>query len=438
MKKVSKDMAMKKALTLRVLAVLAAAALLAAGCSAPGAKGEATVDLMLDNRPVKTEAVAKRKISDPREQVAEVVGMSAMDVIPKASGQITQVLKKRGDVVQAGEVLFRIDNREAESTLKKSQIKLKSSEQTLAKSVEDNANSRRNLQDEITKAEQKASEAEKDYNKMRNDFDAGQATQRQVEQAEQALNNARMDVQAQRNKLAALDKSNSLAEQQTEVESSRISLEEAQRSLENYDVKAPVSGVLTDFTVELGGTVSPNGKVGQVQQIDPIKLKVELSEPSYELVKNKQELAYYSPDNPADKGMAKITFLSNVMSAATKSYSLELEVQNADQKLKPGTRAVVQLTTEAEEQVAAVPTLSIVREESNSFVFVLQGDTVQKRKIKLGRISDAYQEVLEGVKEGEQIVTSGQHQLKDGQKVEVAKPAPQGQPSPAAQEPAKK
>ena len=62
---------------------------------------------------------------------------------------------------------------------------------------------------------------------------------------------------------------------------------------------------------------------------------------------------------------------------------------------------MVQLTTETEEKVALMPTLSIIREESDTFVFVQQGDQYMKRKVKLGRINGEFQEVLEGVKEGE-------------------------------------
>ncbi|UUZ93092.1 efflux RND transporter periplasmic adaptor subunit [Paenibacillus sp. P25] len=438
MLKVSTAKTKNKKNRLRALAILAVAAAIAAGRSAPGAKGGAAANINLENRPVKTETIAKHKISDPREQIADVSAISTVDVIPKASGQVTDVLKKRGDVVQAGEVLFRIDSRDAESAARKSQIALESAQQTLSKSIEDNANTRRDLETAITKAQEQVDNAQKDYSKIRNDYDDGKATDRQVEQAQTALNNAQLDLESQKNKLAALDKTNSLAAQQSQVESNQVALSDAQRALENYEVKAPISGVLTDFSVEAGGTVSPSAKVGQVQQINPIKIKAELTEASYQLVKNKQELTYYSPDNPSEKGTAKITFLSNVMSATTKTYPMELEVPNADQKLKPGTRVLVQLTTEAEEQVIAVPTLSIVREGADSFVFVLQGDKVQKRKVKLGRLNDTYQEILDGVKEGEQLVTTGQHQLKDGQKVEVAKPDAAAQTSPPAADTNKK
>ncbi|OXM85506.1 efflux RND transporter periplasmic adaptor subunit [Paenibacillus rigui] len=198
-----------------------------------------------------------------------------------------------------------------------------------------------------------------------------------------------------------------------------MTLNDSVLSIENYSVIAPGSGILTDFNVVAGQTVSSTGgKLGQIQQIDPIKVTAELSENNYQLLKGKQELVYYDPDPPTNKGTAKISYLAPIMSATSKTYTLELEVSNKEHQLRPGKRYMIELTTEAEEQVSAIPTLSVIRENSDTFVFVKSGGQYQKRKVSLGRINGEYQEVLAGVKEGEQLVITGQNTLKDGQSVE--------------------
>lgn len=94
---------------------------------------------------------------------------------------------------------------------------------------------------------------------------------------------------------------------------------------------------------------------------------------------------------------------------------------NADRKLKPGMKAQVLLTDDNDQVVVTVPTLSVVREGSETFVFVLVGDTAEKRKVELGRLNETIQEIISGVKEGEQLIVSGQNQLKDKEKVQLAK-----------------
>lgn len=389
----------------------------AAGCGA-GGPGQASADFK--PRPVQTEPVAKHTISSPVEQIAEVSAGTVFDVIPKANGQVVQVLKKNGDAVEEGETLLVIDSKDAESARRKGELSLKSAEESLAQARIDAVNNRKNLVDNVTKAEMAYKTAEQDYNKIRNEFDDGLATSHQVEQLKDALDNARMGLESAQAQLAKFDQTDPIASFETQVETARLNLEDAARSLENYSVKAPGRGILTDFKIVAGQSVSTGAKVGQIQQVDPIKITTELTETNYALVKGKTELVYYNPDAPDNKLTAPITYLAPIMSATSKTYTLEMEIPNAEQTIQPGKRYMVQLTTETEEQVIAVPALSVVRDEGGTFVFVKQGDQYAKRKVKLGRISGEYQEVLEGLQQGEELVISGQNTLKDGQKAEAA------------------
>lgn len=420
-----------KSRSMGVIALLTAAAVLASACSAPGAKGAATVQLA--PRAIKTDVIKKQKISNPIEQVADVAAGTTLDVVSKANGEVTEVLKKRGEYVEKGEILFVIDNKDALSAKRKSELSVRSAQESLQQAKDNKVNNRKDLLDNVTRSQTALKNAAQEYNKIRNEYDAGIAVQHQVDQSKQALDSAQMNLDAAQSKLSAFDNSDSISAIQTQAESASLALEDATRSLENYQVKAPGNGILTDFNVVVGQTVAAAaGKVGQVQQIDPIKIKTELTETNFLLVKGKQELIYYNPDSPDKKGTAKISYLAPIMSAATKTYTLELEVPNSDHLLQPGNRFMVQLTTETEEQVIAIPTLSIIREESDTIVFVQQGDQYQKRKVKLGRINGEYQEVIEGVKDGEQLVTTGQNTLKDGQKVDSTSAQPQPTTTPAA------
>jgi RND family efflux transporter MFP subunit len=368
--------------------------------------------------------------------VADVTAAAVVDVVPKASGLVTEVLKQRGDTVNAGDVLFRIDDKDALSAKQKSELSLQSAEQGLQKEKDDQATNRQDLKDAVSRAQTAYDNAVQDYNKAHNDYDAGKITEHQLEQSQQQTDSAKMSLDSAVSKLAANENNDTITSYETQQQTARLALSDATRALDNYEVKAPIGGILTDFNVIVGQTISA-GKIGQIQQVAPVKLKAELSESNDQLVKNKKELIYYNPDTPDVKGTAKISYLAPVMSATSKTFSLELEVPNTDQKLQPGTRVMVQLTTAQEEQVVAISTLSIIRENSDAYVFVQQGDHYEKRKVQLGRINGEYQEVTSGLKEGEQLVVSGQSTLKDGQKVDSA-PAAGASAQPASSAPASK
>ncbi|WP_426452206.1 efflux RND transporter periplasmic adaptor subunit [Paenibacillus sp. S-38] len=419
----------------QTIGILLLASSVAAACSPPGgAPAPAAQQGTAQQKPVKTAKVERHLIADPREQLADVVSSVKLDIITKAGGQVTEVLKSKGEAVRAGEVIFRIDSRDAVSTVQKNQVQLTSAEQNLEKAREDLKNSRTDLLNAITKAQQALDDAKKNYNKMRNDYDNGLVTKRQLEQSEETVTNAERDLNIQNDKLSSLDSTNSLASQESQLQSNRIAISDAQRALENYEVTAPADGILTDFTVEKGMTVSQNFTAGQVQSGGAVKFKAELTESAYALVKNKKELTFYAAGQPDKKEKAAVTFLSGVVNSQTRTYSMELQVSNPQGSYPAGSRVLLQLTDEAEETVVAVPTLSIIRDGSDAFVYVLNGDKAEKRAIKTGRVKDVYQEVLEGLKEGETIITSGHSLLKDGQTVTTASAASGAAPAAASAE----
>lgn len=400
----------------KIVGALLLSAALFTGCS-PQPEAQPAAEPQI--KTVKVEKIEKRKIAEPLEQVADVVSSLQIDVVTKASGDIQEILKKRGDAVVKGDVLFRLDPTDVLLNKERAQITISGSQEQLAKAREDLANSKQDLQVGITKLESSLKDTEKNYNKMRNDYDLGLVTKFQLEQMETQVNNLRMDLESSRNKLKTLESTNSLSQLEQALQSANLAIREADRTLENLEVKAAVNGVLTDLPVETGMTVPAGFKAAQIQQLDPIKIKAELTESSAALVRGKQELSFYIPGS-TDKWKGKVKYLADVMSAQSKSYSLELEVPNPEGKLRPGMKAQVLLTEDQDQVVVSIPTLSVVREGGETFVFVMAGDLVEKRKVELGRLSDTHQEVLSGLKEGEPLVVSGQHQLKDKEKVQLA------------------
>ncbi|MEK8129513.1 efflux RND transporter periplasmic adaptor subunit [Paenibacillus filicis] len=408
-----------KASSVVISAFVISTALLA-GCSVqPEAQPAAAAESQL--KTVKTASIEKKKIGDPLEQVADVSASVQMDVVSKVSGDVLQLQKKRGDYVEKDEVLFRIDPTDLQIQKEKAQIAVSGTRQQMEKARKDLADSKQDVRDGIAKLEAALNDTDKNYSKLRNDYDLGLVTKIQLEQTETQVNNLKRDLEGAKRKLQTLESTNSLSQLEQGLETANVSLRELDRSLNYTEVKATVSGVLTDLPVEVGMTLNPGSHTATIQQLDPVKIKAELTEEAAALVRGKPELNFYVP-GVTDRIKAKVSYLADVLGAQSKSYALELEVPNPDRKLKPGTKAQILLTEEQDQVVVTVPSLSVVREGGDTYVFVLNGgDTAEKRKVQLGRLNETIQEVLSGVKEGEQLIVSGQNQLKDKEKVQLAK-----------------
>ncbi|SDC76575.1 RND family efflux transporter, MFP subunit [Paenibacillus sp. UNCCL117] len=404
----------------KVMSAVVISTALIAGCSAQPAQQPAAATAESQVKTVKTAPVEKKKIGEPLEQVADVTASVQMNIVSKVTGDVLEIVKKRGDYVEKGEVLFRIDPTDMKIQREKAQISIDGAKDQMDKARKELDDSKQDLQSGIAKLEAALADAEKNYSKLRNDYDLGLVTKIQLEQTETQLNSLRLDLDGSKRKLQTLNSTNALSQLEQQLQMSNVSLRELDRSLGYTDVKATVSGVLTDLPVEVGMTLNPGSPAATVQQLDPVKIKAELTEESAALIRGKSELTFYVPGT-TDKTMAKVSYLADVVGAQTKSYALELEVPNPDRKLKPGMKAQIQLTEEPDQIVVTVPTLSVVREGGDTYVFVLVGDTAEKRKVQLGRLNETVQEVLSGVKEGEQLIVSGQNQLKDKEKVQLAK-----------------
>jgi HlyD family secretion protein len=403
-----------------LMGVLLLSITLVVGCSATKPDNQADKPSQEQLKTVTTQKIEKSKIGDPIEQVADVVSSMQLDVIAKVGGDVKEIVKKRGEYVEMGEVIIRLDPVDVMLQHEKAAIAARGAELQLIKAREDLINSQQELRSAISNTEASLKDLEKTYSKQKNDYELGLVNKIQIEQMETQLNNMNLDLQINKDKLKTLETTNSLASMEQEVESSKLGLRESQRIASYLDIKAPSSGVITDMPIELGMTLNAGLRVAQIQRLDPIKIRAELTESGVSYVRGKTELQF-NVSGSSEKWKASINYLADVMSTQSKSYPLELEVPNKDRKLKPGMKVQLQLTEDNDQIVVTIPTLAVVREEGETFAFILNEDTVEKRKITLGRLSETTQEVTFGVKEGELLVTSGQHQLKDKEKVQVAK-----------------
>lgn len=333
-------------------ALLALGAVTVVGCTNPESNTPEAQNVV-QTPSVKISKAEKRSIGEPQETVAQVISSVERDVVVKASGDVLQALKKRGDQVKKGELLFELDPADVKLQQQKAEIALRTAQQSL-------------------KDGQFAGQ---------NDPDAMQPLKDQIQLA-------------------------------------KIDMQQIERTLENYQVTAPISGILTDFSVESGMTVS-QGIVGKIQQINPIKITANITEENLKLIEGKKELTFYATDKPEQLYTGKIVYLSDIMDTQQRTYTLELQADNAKLALKPGTNVQLRLTEKAEQEVLTIPTTAIIREESDTFTFIFAEGKVEKRQVQLGRLNGMHQEVTAGLELGEQVVVSGQHQLKDQQAVEA-------------------
>lgn len=200
-----------------------------------------------------------------------------------------------------------------------------------------------------------------------------------------------------------------------------IAKTQVENLVENTILRSPVDGVVTTRNYDAGDMFAMSAPIYVVEQIKPVKILVAISESEYTKVKKGDSVEIVADALPEITFYGKIEKIYPTIDPTTRTFNVEVVVANNYSTLRPGMFARVKIDFGANNNVV-IPDVAVVKQQGSGerFVYVLNADgTVEYRKIVLGRRMGKEYEVLEGLSDGDKIVTGGQIRLKDGVKVTV-------------------
>ncbi|NGP60231.1 efflux RND transporter periplasmic adaptor subunit [Paenibacillus thiaminolyticus] len=407
-----------------MMAGIAACAVLLAACVSQPENGAAPADAAKEAAPlVKTAVVKREKIGLPAELIAEIAPSVSMDVMPKGGGEVTAVLKKRGDRVKRGEVIARLDDSAAHMKKKRAELAIRSAESLLEQTEEKDRLGQEEVKQSMAKLEREIEQQTKELNRLKNGYDEGTVEKAAVDQAELQLKNSSIDLAVWKMKLEAAEHSDSKATAREQLETARLELLEAGMAIDEARIAAPTDGILTEWTPQPGMMLSQGGTIGRIVQLDPVLVRAKLPEDLLPLAEGKSSLAFYVSGSPEQTYKGSLAYLSEVMDTRTRTYDVELRAANGTGALKPGMKVRIRLETEAERLVPAVPASAVIRDESKTSVFVYQDGKAVRQEVELGPLQGTLYAVTDGLKEGDTVIVTGQHRLKENEPVSVEPPS---------------
>lgn len=316
-----------------------------------------TAQMRNDIIPVRIAAVSQQKLSTDFSVSGTFEPYQQLAVISEVQGKITQLNYKNGDFVQAGAVLLSVDNEAI-------QIQMDLAKVNLAKT-------------------------EKDLARLKNLLGEGGITQQQIDDVQNAVENLRSQIRS-------LDK-----------------------QMRSTLVKAPVSGTITGRLVEKGAFIAPAMKILDIVNVTRLKMAVYLTGEEVFEVKKGQKVDIVPDLYPNARLSGTVTFI-DVQADNSKRFRVEVELSNpASSPLKGGMAGRAFFSTGRQIAVLALPRECIVGSVRDARVFLALDGKAELRPVKLGRIFGDYAEVLDGLKEGDQAVISGQINLQNGTKIVV-------------------
>ena len=190
--------------------------------------------------------------------------------------------------------------------------------------------------------------------------------------------------------------------------------------LENTSLLSPINGVVTARNYDNGDMYSGGEPVLVVEQITPVKLYINVSEGYFTKVKKGAPVSVKVDVYGDEEFEGKISLVYPTIDPATRTFPVEIQLVNRDQRVRPGMFARATLNFGTQDHVV-VPDLAIVKLSWKRRYRSSVTRPMSYNKVELGRRMDTEYELISGVDNNSQVVIAGQSKLADGVEVEVEK-----------------
>jgi len=335
-------------------------------------------------------AAARADVPLTVELVGTVVANQTVAIKSRLDSQLAAVKFHDGDLVQAGQVLFELDNRALTAQVNQQEA-------------------------DWAKAKAQLENARLQYERAQKLFAGNNVAQSYLDSAKATYASAQADLNA-----AAAGRENS-------------------RVLLGYTkIASPITGRAGTINVTLGNNVKANDPqpLVTINQIQPIRVQMAIPQRYYDALRTAmaaESLAVTVRRNgQPDLGQGKLDYIDNAIDAGNGTFVARAGFANSDEKLWPGMFVNAQLSLGTDQQVLTIPAAAVQGDEGKHFVFVVNpaDQKAVRRPIDLARLAGNLAIVQRGLDAGEQVITDGLLRVSEG--VVVAAPAPTPAPAPAS------
>jgi HlyD family secretion protein len=367
-----------------------------------------------------------------------VVAHHKIAVGAKVMGRVAWIGVEKGDRVQEGQVLVRLEDTEFRAQVNQAQANLAAAQARLDR-LRTGSRPEEKLKDKaaVLQAEANLKNAEAEYQRTEALFRSGVASKSDYDRALAQRDTAAALVQAARQSSAMTDigpRKEDISAAEAEVRQMKAALDYANTQLAATEIKAPVTGTVLERIVERGEMVSPSAFGGSGARTSVVDL-ADLTDLQVELDISQTDFGRLTPSQRAEiipeayPNLRFTGFIEEIAPEANRAKStvqVKVKVENPNEQLRPEMNARVNFLSDKApsgdgKTIARVlvPKAAVVKKDNNSFVFVVKGNKVEQRTIRTGEESGDAFVVLDGLSGNESVAITEVEKLRDGNRVKV-------------------
>lgn len=377
-----------------------------------------------------------RDVASTINATGTFVALETSDVAPKVAGKIANIYTNVGQFVGAGATIAKVDDRDArlqlasaQAAVKQARAGVRQAEARLglleggkfeASTVPEVRAANANYQQLL--AEQKQAEAnEKRYRELTETGDVAMVT---YETYRTTRDTARARALAAKQQLdaainTAKQSNQAIVSAQANVDAALTQVAEAQKAIADTVVQAPFAGYVSSRPTAVGEYVSSSSIIVTLLRTNPIKVEIQVAEADvpYAVIGRGVSLEV---DAYKDRKFAgSITAVNPAVDPNSRSATVEAQVENDGNALRPGMFATTRITREGGGKGIFVPKSAIYNDQSTQSyrVFVVVDGVAKLKVVQLGAEEGDFQQIVTGLEADQTLATSNLEQLYEGAKV---------------------
>ena len=358
---------------------------------------------------VRTSAVKRDQVRRVIEVVGTLQAFDAVTISAEVEGKVSRILADLGDRVSQGQVLVELDREKLQYSLDQRRAQLAQAKAKYGTDGDDGgAQPPAEATPSVRKAAAELAQAEQNWKRADELSRRSLVSRQQLDDAQAKYRTAKASYDA------ALQDARNLS---ADIEASEANLRLADRELRDASIRAPFDGFIAQRLVSPGQFVKLQSAVMSLVKVNPLKLTIEVPEHFAPWVNVSQRVEVRVDAFPDRRLAGTISRISPAVNQQTRAFPLEALLPNADGSLKPGTFARVRIESAQVDSVLTLPVTALQYRYGVNRVFVVKGDHVMSREVKLGdRLGDLV-EVLSGVDASDTVAVSEVERLADGLRV---------------------
>jgi multidrug efflux pump subunit AcrA (membrane-fusion protein) len=366
---------------------------------------------------VSTTSAVSRQLPRYFEANGSLAPNEQADVAAETSGKVAAVGVDLGSSVRRGQMIVKLDDADFRIRVQQAQAQLDEAKATLRQNeakIGLRPGQKFNPENvpEVAAARSALELAEKNLRRYEKLVETGDISRSAYDQQK----SQRDQLAEQHQALIHLAQQNyaTVANSQAAVEAAATQVALAKRNLGYTVVVSPMPGYVSERPADVGEYVSPQQKVATVVNLNPLRVRIDIPEQAIPQVHPGESVSVSVSGYPDRNFAGRVARVSPNVTTASRTLTIEAEVDNPRAELKPGQFATVRILLPQTEAAVLVPQRALRTISGSTYVFVIKNGHAEQRLVQSGQTEGDLVELKSGVAADEMVAISNVDQLSDG------------------------